>query len=142
MVGNHRGLKPVKKRAPEAKPRAANCSGQENLSMVIAGKSLTSIDFAGLRIFDDTARHDVSSSLAIIDVPPGGHHAEAWSKRSDKYDLVIAGAIRFVLDGRETELITGDFGFVPQGSPYPHRGASAIERGSRETPSACWCAVP
>lgn len=129
MVGNHRGLKPVKKMAAEAL-RILTRAGQENLSMVIAGTSLKSIDFAGLRIFDYTAGHDLSSSLAIIDVPPSAHHAEAWSKRSDKYYLVIAGATRFVLDGVETELSTGDFCFVPtvaaSAIPMPRR----LSRGS------------
>ena len=88
--------------------------------MLISGKSLKPIDFAGLRIFDYTAGYDLSSSLAILDVPPGAHHAEAWSKRSDKYYLVIAGAIRFVLEGVQTELSTGDFYLVPQGRRFSY----------------------
>jgi len=88
--------------------------------MFISGKSLKPIDFAGLRIFDYTAGCDASSSLAIIDVPSGAHHAEAWSKRSDKYYLVIAGMIRFVLEGVETELGTGDFCLVPQGRRFSY----------------------
>ena len=67
--------------------------------MLVTPTSLTPIDFDGLRILDYTAGHDVSSSLAVIEVPPGVRHAEAWSRRSDKYYLVIAGAILFVLDG-------------------------------------------
>src|SRR5207244_3093838 len=85
----------------------------ETFPMVVTGKSLKPIDFAGLRIFDYTAGRDVSSSLAVIDVPAGVHHAEAWSKRSDKYYLVIAGAIHFVLDGVDTQLAQGDFCLVP-----------------------------
>ena len=92
--------------------------------MFVPGKSLKPIDFNGLRIFDYTAGHDVSSSLAVIDVSAGGQHAEAWSKRSDKYYLVIAGAIRFVLDGVATELVTGDFCLVPQGSRFSYSNAS------------------
>ena len=86
--------------------------------MFVAGTSLKPIDFAGLRIFDYTAGHDLSSSLALIDVPSGARHAEAWSRRSDKYYLIVAGAILFVLDGVETELTTGDFCLVPQGSRF------------------------
>jgi len=41
--------------------------------MFIAGKSLKAINFAGLRIFDYTAGHDLSSSLAGIVVPAGTH---------------------------------------------------------------------
>ena len=88
--------------------------------MVIAGKSLKAIDFAGLRIFDYTASHDVSSSLAVIDVPAGAHHSEAWSKRSDKFYLVIAGAVLFVLNAVESELATGDFCLVPRGSRFSY----------------------
>ena len=88
--------------------------------MFVSGRSLKPIDFAGLRIFDYTAGHDLSSSLAIIDVPPGAQHAEAWSKRSDKYYLVIAGTIRFMLEGVQTELSTGDFCLVPQGRRFSY----------------------
>ena len=88
--------------------------------MFISAKLLKPIDFAGLRIFDYTAGYDLNSSLAVIDVPPGVHHAEAWSKRSDKYYLVIAGTIRFVLDGLQTELGTGDFCLVPQGRHFSY----------------------
>jgi mannose-6-phosphate isomerase-like protein (cupin superfamily) len=101
----------------------------EGVSMFVTGESLTPIDFGGLRILDYTAGHDGSASLATIDVPPGAHHAEAWSRRSDKYYLVIAGAVRFVLDGVETELATGDFCLVPRGSRFRYsNGATAPAR--------------
>ena len=86
--------------------------------MVVTGRSLTPIDFAGLRILDYTAGRDLSASLAVIDVPSGARHAEAWSKRSDKFYLVVAGAILFVLDGVETELATDDFCLVPRGARF------------------------
>ena len=94
--------------------------------MFISGKALNPIDFAALRIFDYTAGHDLSSSLAIVDVPPGAHHAEAWSERSDKYYLVIAGTIRFVLEGEQNELSTGDFCLVPQGRRFSYSNPGAI----------------
>lgn len=93
--------------------------------MFVSGKALTPIDFAGLRILDYTAGHDLSASVAVIDVPAGGRHAEAWSKRSDKYYLAIAGTIRFVLDGVETELVAGDFCLVPQGAHFSYSNAAA-----------------
>jgi len=92
--------------------------------MFVSGKPLIPIYFAGLRIFDYTAGHDVSASLAVIDVPAGGRHAVAWSKRSDKYYLVIAGVIRFELDGVETELATGDFCLAPQGARFSYSNAA------------------
>jgi mannose-6-phosphate isomerase-like protein (cupin superfamily) len=91
--------------------------------MFVSGKALIPIDFPGLRIFDYTAGHDLSASLALIDVPAGGRHAEVWSKRSDKY-CVVAGAIRFTLDGEETELATGDFCLVPQGARFSYSTAA------------------
>ena len=94
-------------------------------SMFVSGTSLDPIHFAGLRIFDYTAGHHSRSSLAVIEVPPGAHHREAWSKRSDKYYLVLAGAILFVLDGVQNELIAGDFCLVAQGSRFSYSNPSA-----------------
>src|SRR5262245_47766697 len=93
--------------------------------MFISGQSLKPIDFAGLIIFDYTAGCEVSSSLAISDVPSGAHHAEAWSKRSDKYYLVIAGMIRFVLEGVENELGTRDFCLVSRGRHFSYSNPAA-----------------
>ena len=93
--------------------------------MFIAGKSLNPIDFSRLRIFDYTAGRDFSSSVTVIDAPSCVHHPEAWSKRSDKYYLVISGTILFVLDGVETELSAGDFCVVPRGSRFSYSNPSA-----------------
>ena len=93
--------------------------------MFVPGGTIRPIDFAGLRIFDYTAGHDLTSSLAVIDVPPGTGHAEAWSKRSDKYYLVIDGTIRFMLDGAETDLVTGDFCLVRQGRRFSYSNPTA-----------------
>jgi len=86
--------------------------------VLVSRKSLVPIDFAGLRIFDYTADHDLSSSLAIIEVPAGARHAEAWSERSDKYYLVIAGAIQFQLEGQTSRLGAGDFCLVRKGQRF------------------------
>ncbi|MEW6263030.1 MAG: cupin domain-containing protein [Thermodesulfobacteriota bacterium] len=88
--------------------------------MFVAGGTIRPIDFGGLRIFDYTSGHDLSSSLAVIDVPPGAAHAVAWSKRSDKYYLVIEGALRFMIDDTETDLATGDFCLVRQGRRFSY----------------------
>ena len=92
--------------------------------MFVAGRSLTPIDFGGLRILDYTAGRELGSSLAVIDVPPGAAHAEAWSKRSDKYYLVTAGTIRFALSGEERELGAGDFCLVPRGTRFRYANSS------------------
>jgi mannose-6-phosphate isomerase-like protein (cupin superfamily) len=82
--------------------------------------SLTPIDFAGLHIFDYTAGDDLGSSLAVIEVPAGASHAEAWSERSDKYYLTIAGAIQFELEGRVYRLGPGDFCLVRKGRRFAY----------------------
>jgi len=93
--------------------------------MFIRCGAIRPIDFAGLRIFDYTAGHDLTSSLAVIEVPPGTGHAVSWSKRSDKYYLVIEGAIRFMLDGAETDLVTGDFCLVRKGLRFSYSNRTA-----------------
>ncbi len=93
--------------------------------MFIAGKSLEAIDFGGLRIFDYTAGRELGSSLAVIEVPAGARHPAAWSKRSDKYYLVSAGSIAFVLDGVQNELATGDFCLVRRGSRFSYSNPTA-----------------
>lgn len=88
--------------------------------MVVTRDSLTPIDFAGLHIFDYTVGHALSSSLAVIEVPAGASHAEAWSERSDKYYLAIAGAIQFQLEGQVCHLGSGDFCLVRKGQRFAY----------------------
>jgi mannose-6-phosphate isomerase-like protein (cupin superfamily) len=93
--------------------------------MIIPRGTLTPIDFDGLRIFDYTAQKGLSASLAVIEVPPGARHAEAWSKRSDKYYLVIRGEVRFVLERRRLSLAVGDCCFVKQGQRFSYSNEGA-----------------
>jgi hypothetical protein len=58
--------------------------------VLIRRSSLKPIEFGRLRIYDYTAAEQWSSSVAVVEVPPGARHSEAWSKRSDKYYLVRA----------------------------------------------------
>ena len=88
--------------------------------MVVTRDSLTPIDFGELHILDYTAGHDLSSSLAVIEVPAGASHPEAWSERSDKYYLTIAGAIQFELERRVYYLSPGDFCLVRQGQRFAY----------------------
>ena len=89
--------------------------------MIIREKSAQVIDFDGLKILDYTANRDISSSFAIITIPPGGEHAEAWSKRSDKYYYVISGRILFILEGEKFDLAPGDFCLVAQGQRFSYK---------------------
>jgi mannose-6-phosphate isomerase-like protein (cupin superfamily) len=88
--------------------------------VIVTRRSLAPIAFRGLRIFDYTATQNLSSSLAVIEVPPTARHAVAFSKRSDKYYLVTKGEIRFVLEGSEFELGAGDFCFVRCGQRFSY----------------------
>jgi len=86
--------------------------------MIVRRRALRPIDFGGLSIFDYTAEAGLSSSLAVIEVPPGVAHAESWSRRSDKYYLVIDGELQFSLEGEEISLGPGDFCFVQRGTRF------------------------
>ena len=88
--------------------------------MRVSRATMAPLDFDGLRIFDYTAGQSLSSSVAAIEVPPGGRHGEAWSRRSDKYYLVSSGEIAFVLDGEPQVLKAGDFCFVRRGRRFSY----------------------
>jgi mannose-6-phosphate isomerase-like protein (cupin superfamily) len=88
--------------------------------VIVRRNALQGIDFDGLRIYDYTARIESGASLAFIEVPPGARHAEAWSKRSDKYYLVTRGSIRFVVEGESADLESGDFCLVSCGQRFSY----------------------
>ena len=88
--------------------------------MLLSRSSMSPIDFDGLRIFDYTAGQSLGSSVAAIEVAPGARHAEAWSRRSDKYYLVSSGEVRFVLDGEPHAMKAGDFCFVKRGRRFSY----------------------
>jgi mannose-6-phosphate isomerase-like protein (cupin superfamily) len=92
--------------------------------VLVRRETLDPIDFDGLKILDYTGEAGLGSSFATIEVPPGGSHAEAWSKRSDKYYFVQRGTIRFVLRGDELELREGDLCFVRRGERFSYRNDS------------------
>lgn len=92
--------------------------------MRVTRDSLAPLEFGALRIFDYTAGQASSSSIAVIEVPPGARHAEAWSRRSDKYYLVSIGEIDFVLDGESQALKAGDFCFVERGRRFSYVNTS------------------
>jgi mannose-6-phosphate isomerase-like protein (cupin superfamily) len=92
--------------------------------MIIKKSQAALIDFEGLSIFDYTAGKDWGSSMALIHVPPGVKHPQAYSRRSDKYYLVIDGCLKFDLDGREYWLEAGDFALVPKGSKFQYENTT------------------
>jgi mannose-6-phosphate isomerase-like protein (cupin superfamily) len=86
---------------------------------------MSPVDFHGLGIFDYTAGQSLSSSVAAVEVEPGARHAEAWSRRSDKYYVVGSGEIRFVLDGEPHTIKAGDFCFVQKGRRFSYSNESS-----------------
>ena len=95
--------------------------------MIVRKDELTPIDFEGLKIFDFTGNAGLSSSIAIISAPAGSVHATAWSRRSDKYYLVIGGSIQFTLGEKEIVLKAGDFCLVRQGQSFSYKNAGPID---------------
>ncbi len=87
-------------------------------------ENMEPIDFEGLRIYDYTAGLETRSSVALIVVPPGVRHREAWSKRSEKHYAVTAGRVRFAVDGAVRELAAGDFCLVRQGQRFWYENAT------------------
>lgn len=93
--------------------------------MIVRKHDVAPIDFDGLAIHDYTAGWDTSASLAVIHVPPGARHAEAWSRRSDKYYYILAGRLSFVLDGEAYQFEAGDFCLVRQGIRFSYENRTA-----------------
>ena len=88
--------------------------------MFLSRSSMTPVDFRGLGIIDYTAGQSLSSSIAAVEVAPGAKHAEAWSRRSDKYYVVSSGEIRFLLEGEARVMKAGDFCFVQKGRRFSY----------------------
>jgi mannose-6-phosphate isomerase-like protein (cupin superfamily) len=97
---------------------------REDASMIVRGSALQPIDFDGLSILDYTADAGLGSSLATIDVPPGGSHAKAWSRKSDKFYFVTRGQVRFRVGDEITDLATGDFCLVRRGTVFSYENVS------------------
>lgn len=105
--------------------------------MIVKADSVDPIDFGGLRILDYTSKLDNSSSFAVITVPPGAGHPEAWSERSDKYYYVAGGSVDFTLSGKPHMLSAGDFCIIPQGQrfSYQNTGTKEVQLYLIHTPS-------
>jgi mannose-6-phosphate isomerase-like protein (cupin superfamily) len=94
--------------------------------MIIKKPDLEAFDFEGLAIRDYTAELAVSSSVAEITVPPGIRHRRAWSRRSDKYYVVLEGNLSFTLEDRVVELSAGDLCIVPRGTRFSYENKTAL----------------
>jgi mannose-6-phosphate isomerase-like protein (cupin superfamily) len=94
--------------------------------MIVRQGEVAPFDFDGVAIRDYTAGKGTAASFAVISVPPGAVHAEAWSLRSDKYYYVVAGTIQFVASGEVQALSTGDFCLVVKGEHFSYRNVSEL----------------
>jgi mannose-6-phosphate isomerase-like protein (cupin superfamily) len=92
--------------------------------MLLSRSEMSPVNFHGLRIFDYTAGQSFDASVATVEVAPGARHAEAWSRRSDKYYVVGGGQVRFVLDGEAHTMKVGDFCFVKKGRRFSYSNES------------------
>ena len=92
--------------------------------MLIRQGNIKAINFEGLLIRDFTAGQATNASFAVIEVPAGVKHREAWSQRSDKYYSVVAGQLCFALDGVEYLLSEGSFCRVAQGQKFSYHNKS------------------
>jgi mannose-6-phosphate isomerase-like protein (cupin superfamily) len=88
--------------------------------MIIRADALAKIVYEGLAITDYTGGAGLRSSVAIIEVPSGTCHPRAWSRRSDKFYLVLDGHIRFTLGEADHDLGPRDFCFVRQGERFAY----------------------
>jgi mannose-6-phosphate isomerase-like protein (cupin superfamily) len=93
--------------------------------MLLSRSAMAPLEFHGLRIFDYTAGQSLGASVALVEVAPGARHAEAWSRRSDKYYVVSSGEVRFVLDGEPRVMKAGDFCFVQRGRRFSYSNESS-----------------
>jgi mannose-6-phosphate isomerase-like protein (cupin superfamily) len=93
--------------------------------MLIKREDIKAINFEGLLIHDFTAGQSTSASFAVIEVPAGVRHREAWSKRSDKYYYVVSGQLCFTLEGIEHLLSRGSLCLVAQGQKFSYHNRSA-----------------
>lgn len=88
--------------------------------MIIKSDSCPAFEWRGLSIRDLTARLKVQSSIARVIVPPGGGHPHAWSRRSEKYYLLLSGQLHFFCDEGVRLLEAGDVCLLPQGETFAY----------------------
>ncbi len=94
--------------------------------MIVKKDSLKPINFSGLKIYDFTEGLELSSSFAVIQMPPNSQHLESWSTRSDKYYYIINGEIQFILEEKEFKLSKGDFCIVEKGQCFSYKNVKKI----------------
>lgn len=84
-------------------------------------RDMEPLEFEGLQIRDYTSSVDCSSSLAVVVVPSNGSHPPACSERSDKYYLVVEGAVSFTVGNYRAILEELDACLVRRGEVFSYR---------------------
>lgn len=90
-------------------------------AQLVRASEVEPFGFGDLLIADYTTRSGTASSLAVIDVPSGAEHPTAYSQTSDKYYLVLSGAVTFRTSGREVVLGPLDLLIVPRGTEFAYK---------------------
>lgn len=83
-------------------------------------ESLRAKAWEGLEVVDYTKGESFNSSLAVVTVPPGGRHPEAWSARSEKFYLVVHGSVTFFVERESQQLGVGDLCIVRKGQTFSY----------------------
>lgn len=89
-------------------------------TQVVRASDLEPFDFGDLAIADYTADEETTSSIAVIVVPAGAEHPAAYSDASDKYYLVLSGAVTFRVGGEDVTLGPLDLLIIPRGTEFAY----------------------
>ncbi len=77
--------------------------------------------FGDLQIWRYEPGRGASSSVALVQVKPGGAHGRARSTRSEQYCYVLSGLVEFEVGQITYWLTQGDLLIVPRGEWYDYR---------------------
>ena len=94
--------------------------------MFLRASQVTPFEWNGLVISDHTATIELSSSVAIISVPPGARHPRAWSDRSDKYYVIMQGDLRFEVNDEASDLGPADVCVVLRGDTFEYANTGRL----------------
>ena len=92
--------------------------------MIFKRDHVRAMDFGSLRVLDYTVDVDSNSSMAVVNVPPGSRHREAYSTRCEKYYFIAKGEVEFAIDGVYETLQEGDGCLVRVGQRFQYKNVS------------------
>lgn len=89
-------------------------------TQVMRASELEPFNFGDLAITDYTAGNGTTSSIAVINVPALAEHPAAYSDASDKYYLVLNGAVTFRTGGEDVTLGPLDLLIIPRRTEFAY----------------------